>query len=68
MARGELEIGDGKPDISAAGGVVLRRGDDGKIRGAALHIGSPEEFWRNSKFLIIVREGPAGPATAGRTD
>ena len=25
MARGELDIGDEKPDISAAGGVVLRR-------------------------------------------
>ena len=37
MARGELEIGDGKPDIAAAGGVVLRRGDDGKIRVAVIH-------------------------------
>jgi 8-oxo-dGTP diphosphatase len=37
MARGELEIGDEKPDIVAAGGVVLRRGDDGRIRVAVIH-------------------------------
>jgi 8-oxo-dGTP diphosphatase len=37
VARGELEIGDEKPDISAAGGVVLRRGDDGKPRVAVIH-------------------------------
>jgi 8-oxo-dGTP diphosphatase len=37
MARGELEIGDEKPEISAAGGVVLRRGDDGKPRVAVIH-------------------------------
>jgi 8-oxo-dGTP diphosphatase len=29
VARGELDIGDGKPDISAAGGVVLRREGNG---------------------------------------
>jgi 8-oxo-dGTP diphosphatase len=29
VARGELDIGDGKPDISAAGGVVLRREGSG---------------------------------------
>jgi 8-oxo-dGTP diphosphatase len=37
VPRGELEIGDEKPDISAAGGVVLRRGDDGKARVAVIH-------------------------------
>jgi 8-oxo-dGTP diphosphatase len=37
MARDELEIGDEKPDIAAAGGVVLRRGDDGEPRVAVIH-------------------------------
>ena len=37
MARGELEIGDEGHDVSAAGGVVLRRGDDGKPRVAVIH-------------------------------
>jgi 8-oxo-dGTP diphosphatase len=37
MARGDLEIGDENPEIAAAGGVVLRRGDDGKTRVAVIH-------------------------------
>jgi hypothetical protein len=42
---------------------------DGKIHGvSSLQIGAPEQFWRNSKFLIIVQEGQAGPSVAGRTD
>jgi hypothetical protein len=42
---------------------------DGKIHGvSSLQIGAPEQFWRNSKFLIIVQEGGAGPSVAGRTD
>jgi hypothetical protein len=42
---------------------------DGKIHGvSSLQIGAPEQFWRNSKFLIIVQEGQAGPNAAGRTD
>ncbi len=45
-------------------------GADGKIHGVSrLQIGAPEQFWRNSKFLIIVQEGgPAGPNAAGRTE
>ena len=42
---------------------------DGKIHGvSSLQIGAPEQFWRTSKFLIIVQEGAAGPNGAGRTD
>ncbi len=42
---------------------------DGKIHGvSSLQIGAPEQFWRTSKFLIIVQEGAAGPNAAGRTD
>jgi 8-oxo-dGTP diphosphatase len=37
MERGELRIGGEEPDVSAAGGVVLRRGDDGKPRVAVIH-------------------------------
>jgi 8-oxo-dGTP pyrophosphatase MutT (NUDIX family) len=29
MARDDLEIREGLPDVKAAGGVILRRGDDG---------------------------------------
>jgi 8-oxo-dGTP diphosphatase len=36
VARGELEIGDEDPDISAAGGVVLRR-DGGGTEVAVIH-------------------------------
>jgi uncharacterized coiled-coil protein SlyX len=47
------------------------RTDEGKITGASsLQITAPEQFWRNSKFLIIVQEGRTGggPSTGGRTD
>jgi 8-oxo-dGTP diphosphatase len=37
VARGELQIGGEEPDVSAAGGVVLRRGQDGKARVAVIH-------------------------------
>lgn len=43
----------------------------GKITGASsLQISAPEQFWRNSKFLIIVQEGrtAGGPNAGGRTD
>jgi 8-oxo-dGTP diphosphatase len=37
VARSDLKAGDGKPDISAAGGVLLRRDGDGRIRAAVIH-------------------------------
>jgi 8-oxo-dGTP diphosphatase len=37
MARGDLEIGDQAPEVAAAGGVVLRRDDDGELRVAIIH-------------------------------
>jgi 8-oxo-dGTP diphosphatase len=37
MARGELEIGDEQPDVAAAGGLVVRHGDDGNPRVAVIH-------------------------------
>lgn len=37
MARDDLRIDGSKPDIEAAGGVVLDRGDDGAIRVAVIH-------------------------------
>jgi uncharacterized coiled-coil protein SlyX len=30
--------------------------DDGKIKGSFIEIESPGEFWKNSKFLIVVRK------------
>jgi hypothetical protein len=47
------------------------RTDQGKITGASsLEITAPEQFWRNSKFLIIVQEGQStgGTGTANRTE
>jgi len=47
------------------------RTEQGKITGASsLQITAPEQFWRNSKFLIIVQEGRTGggPSSEGRTD
>jgi hypothetical protein len=48
------------------------RTEDGKITGASsLEITAPEQFWRNSKFLIIVQEGQptsGGTGTAGRNE
>ena len=37
MARDEFDLGDGKPDITAAGGVVLRRDEEGRTRVAVIH-------------------------------
>ena len=37
MARDDYELGDGRPDISAAGGVVLRRDEEGHTRVAVIH-------------------------------
>ncbi len=44
------------------------RTEQGKITGASsIQITAPEQFWRNSKFLIIVQEGhtAGGPGTGG---
>jgi 8-oxo-dGTP diphosphatase len=30
MARDDLKLGDGKPDVAAAGGVLVRTGEDGR--------------------------------------
>ncbi|HEV8306001.1 MAG TPA: hypothetical protein VGQ25_13630 [Gemmatimonadales bacterium] len=62
---GEYRIAS-RQDLSQ---LATEPGPDGKIRGVSkLQIAAPEQFWRNSKFLIIVQEGQAGPNTAGRTD
>lgn len=37
MGRGDLEIGGQRPEVLAAGGVVLRRDDDGDLRVAIIH-------------------------------
>jgi len=37
VARGEFDLGDGKPDITAAGGVVLRRDEESRTRVAVIH-------------------------------
>ena len=37
MVRDDLDLGDGKPDIAAAGGVVVRRDEEGRTRVAAIH-------------------------------
>ena len=47
------------------------RTEQGRITGASsLEITAPEQFWRNSKFLIIVQEGQStgGTGTANRTE
>lgn len=47
------------------------RTEQGKIVGASsLEISAPEQFWRNSKFLIIVQEGQStgGTGTATRSE
>jgi 8-oxo-dGTP diphosphatase len=36
MARDDFELGDGRPDVAAAGGVVVRSGDGGR-RVAVIH-------------------------------
>jgi 8-oxo-dGTP diphosphatase len=37
VARGEFQLGDGKPDITAAGGVVIHRDEEGRSRVAVIH-------------------------------
>jgi len=37
VARDDCDLGDGKPDISAGGGVVVRRDEEGHTRVAAIH-------------------------------
>jgi 8-oxo-dGTP diphosphatase len=37
VAREHFDLGDGKPDITAAGGVVLRRDEEGRTRVAVIH-------------------------------
>jgi 8-oxo-dGTP diphosphatase len=37
VARGEFDLGEGKPEISAAGGVVVRRDEEGRTRVAVIH-------------------------------
>jgi len=37
MAREAFRLGDAKPDISAAGGVVVRRDEEGRTRVAVIH-------------------------------
>jgi len=48
------------------------RTEQGKVTGtSSLQIAAPEQFWRNSKFLIIVQEGgqtTSAPNTVGRSD
>jgi len=47
------------------------RTDQGKVTGTgSLQSSTPEQFWQNSKFLIIVQEGKTsgGPNTGGRTE
>ena len=38
---------------------------DRHIRGSSLRIVSPEDFWRNSRFLIIVQEKPGAESHSG---
>ncbi len=42
--------------------LATQRDQGGRFTGPTLRINSPEEFWRNSKFLIILQEEP-GAAT-----
>jgi 8-oxo-dGTP diphosphatase len=37
LARSDLKVGDGRPDVRAAGGVLLRRDGDGRLRVAVIH-------------------------------
>jgi 8-oxo-dGTP diphosphatase len=37
VARDDFDLGDGVPDIAAAGGVLLSRDQDGKTRVAVIH-------------------------------
>jgi hypothetical protein len=42
--------------------LATQRDDNGHFTGPTLRIDSPEDFWRNSKYLIILQEEP-GTAT-----
>jgi 8-oxo-dGTP diphosphatase len=37
VSREDFEIGDGKPDVAAAGGVLIARDSEGKTRVAVIH-------------------------------
>jgi 8-oxo-dGTP pyrophosphatase MutT (NUDIX family) len=37
VGRDDFDLGEGKPDIAAAGGVVLRRDEEGRTRVAVIH-------------------------------
>ena len=37
MARGDFDLGDATPDITAAGGVVIHRDEEGRARVAVIH-------------------------------
>jgi hypothetical protein len=41
------------------------RDQGGRFTGPTLRINTPEEFWRNSKFLIILQEEPGTTTPAG---
>ena len=68
MARDDLRIGDVQPDIRAAGGVVLDRGDDGTTRVAVIHRPKymdwslpkgklePGEGWRDAALREVEEE------------
>lgn len=68
MARDDLRIKDGDPDVRAAGGVVIERGDDGKPRVAVIHRPKymdwslpkgklePEEDWRDAALREVEEE------------
>src|SRR5439155_18650612 len=53
VARGEYRVAS-LQDLD----YIAEERDDGKYRGTpTLTITSPVDFWRNSKFLIIIKEG-----------
>jgi 8-oxo-dGTP diphosphatase len=56
VPRGEFDLGDGKPDISAAGGVVLRRDEEGRTRVAVIHRPKYED-WSLPKGKLEKGEG-----------
>jgi hypothetical protein len=56
VARGEYRIAS-LQDLD----YIAEAREDGKYRGTpTLTITSPVDFWRNSKFLIIIKEGSSG--------
>jgi 8-oxo-dGTP diphosphatase len=68
VTRGDLRIGDEKPDIEAAGGVVLRRDEDRKTRVAVIHRPKymdwslpkgklePKEDWKDAALREVEEE------------